>query len=220
MNAAAEGHMRIGAAGNVQVVRGGEHFRIPVGGGYYPAHPVAFPHPLPVAQIHILRGDALYGLQRRVVAQNFLHGVDDVGVRVRAQQVKLRRMIGEGQRSVGNQVVGGFMAGHQQQQSVGQHLIAGVRPHKLAPADDGQQVVAGLPHPFRHDGRQVIGNRLDALGKAANPIRLVAVKPAHPPAQLLDKSAVAGGNVHQAGDDAVSQRRGEIVHHIHTAGAL
>ena len=112
------------------------------------------------------------------------------------------------------------MARNQQKQGVGQHLVAGVRPHDFTLADYRQQVVAGIAYPLSDDGSEVIGNRLHAGGVIADAVGVVAVEAAHLPAQFLDESAIGGRYVHQAGDDAVGQRRGEVVHHVHAAGAL
>ena len=113
MDAAAEGHVLAGVAGDVEAVRLGEGRGIAVGRAQDQQDFVAFPD-LVAEQVEILHGDALVDLHRPVEAQELVdRRADQLGLA--PQQGELVGRAQQRQHAVADQVHGRFVARHQQQ---------------------------------------------------------------------------------------------------------
>ena len=219
MNAAAEGHMRVGVALNVKVIGAVKHLRIAVGAGNEPAHAVILADSLPV-QLNVVHRDALDGTDRGIVAQAFLGGADGLPLRVGFEDGPLVGMLRKGQGAVADEVDGRFVAGRQQQH----HIVDGHIPVEnavdLALRHHGNEVVVGLAllnglYPFRHQRGDVVLQVLHGAGKGAHPVGAFAVEEAQVFRQLAQLRPVAVGNAQHPGDDQQGQRRGQVGHHVH-----
>jgi hypothetical protein len=139
MDARPEGHMGVRIAGNVKLVRLREYPGVPIGGGDEPPDPIVLTNALAV-QLHILHSSTPEGLDRSIIAQAFLSGAHRPASRVLFELLPLVWMLDEGQGTIAQEVEGGLMPGHEQQDGVGHHLIPRVHPLFLAADQHGQSI--------------------------------------------------------------------------------
>ena len=215
MNAAAKGHMRVGIAGNVHILRVLKGHRIAVGGVDDDHHLFALADFL-AAQLNVVQGNARRPLDRRIVPQQFLGGAHQQAV-VLLEHLPLLRVPHQGHSAVAHQVDGSLVARNQQQQRVAQHFLAGQFPLPFPDGQNGQQVVGGFADPPLHQRVHIVIERGNGLVNACVAVGGLLIQGQQLPGKGADEFPVGGGHSQPVGDDQHRHCVGEILEDIHSA---
>ena len=208
--------MGVGPAGHIHHIGAGELVGVAVGRGNEPADAVILVDEL-AAHLHILAGDALDGLHRRVVAQRLFRHPHHHPGRVLPQHIPLVAVAHQRQRAVADEVDGGFVAGQQQQRGVDQHLLAGEHAGLFAAGQHRNEVVGRPLEALFHHRVDIFQHRLHPVGEFLHPVGFAPGDVQQLLGDAADDGALFLGDAHHIGDDQHRQRRRQIAHHIEVA---